>query len=469
MSTNEKIKGISSKTKKNGETVYRVDTRVNGKKVQTKWTSDLNKVQKELGKYSQLRSPIFHKNQYTKNDKDIKLAELLEMFYAHQNQTLSKNYAINCRYLLDSFFKTYLTYSLSEISKIDFTGIFYKYLRNTAKIMIAVISSFVKFAKAHEYPLDINVEKLRLQTKNLAPSEQKIHFLNAKEVHKLFTYLEEEGGNLLEFKKAATIAIYGGLRLGEVLALRYNCLDLDNETIVVKSTLNFDGTYKNGTKNGKIRLVKMAPHVKKICEEFLSKSPNSKDLVFNHNHGWVSGIITKLKSKKILNPKYSFHTFRHTFASLFFSQFGTTHDCLVQLQELMGHSDLAMTLKYVHAFQNAQGNILADLSFSTASRIAESRNKADKEQHLKAIIDLQENQDLGVIQVKAPYFEGVEGAFKPLEGVWDTALKTWIFPIAYKTQVEQILKQQFGYTPKQSVKEQIETLLAQVAQLQKYA
>ena len=63
-------KGITKRQNKDGTTLYRVDTCINGKRVKSP-NGTLEYAIKELEKYSGLRKPKQAKNQHTKVDNDI--------------------------------------------------------------------------------------------------------------------------------------------------------------------------------------------------------------------------------------------------------------------------------------------------------------------------------------------------------------------------------------------------------------
>lgn len=167
-----------------------------------------------------------------------------------------------------------------------------------------------------------------------------------------FTYLEfEEADRFIEaaggedWSAMITVAIHTGLRVGELLALRWTDIDLVVGRLVVRQRLwrgNL-GPPKSG-KNREIPLSNTAratlqstrhlrgPYV--FCNEDGSLLTYSKA-----NHG-IAGVSRRAG----LGKPITWHDLRHTFASHLVMK-GVP---LRIVQELLGHATLEMTLRYSH-------------------------------------------------------------------------------------------------------------------------
>ncbi len=143
------------------------------------------------------------------------------------------------------------------------------------------------------------------------------------------------------------LSIYTGMRFGEIASLTWHDINFESETISILDP-----------KSRKNRKAFFTSHVRTMLEErkeLIIKSGNTPNgLVFPSRTGAVMSsvshaycrLVTKLFNQGISDSrqKVCFHTLRHTFAS-WHMQSGT--DLLV-LKELMGHEDIAMTLRYSH-------------------------------------------------------------------------------------------------------------------------
>lgn len=177
-----------------------------------------------------------------------------------------------------------------------------------------------------------------------------------QEDNKKERWLEREEAALLmqelakrstEVHDMALLALYAGLRFGEIAKLTWGNVDL------------FKGEMKlRQTKNGKDRTAYMAPDIKQMLAR---RGPGEADsLVFparrtdNKPHYMISHIyydtVKKMFNTGITDKRQwvNFHTLRHTFASWLIKDGADIY----QVQELLGHGDIKMTERYAHNDQN---------------------------------------------------------------------------------------------------------------------
>ena len=145
------------------------------------------------------------------------------------------------------------------------------------------------------------------------------------------------------------VAAATGLRLGELLALRWRYVSFERETITVAFALS--GGRIESPKWGKTRTVPLIPQAAAAFEQ-LSKRGRfvaPEDLVFCGPLGQAlddSAIRRRLRSTQEAAGlrRRRFHDLRHTFGSIGVREFDTT-----MLKAWMGHSKLATTERYLHA------------------------------------------------------------------------------------------------------------------------
>ena len=173
---------------------------------------------------------------------------------------------------------------------------------------------------------------------------KKERYLSREEAEILMQELAERS---TEVHNMAMLALYAGLRFGEIAKLTWANVDI------------FQGTLKlRQTKNGKDRIAYMTPGIQKM---FAQRGPGEPDrLVFpargkdNKPHYMIShlyySIVKKLFNQDVADKKkwVNFHTLRHTFASWLVEN-GTD---IYKVQELLGHGDLKMTARYAHHDKN---------------------------------------------------------------------------------------------------------------------
>ncbi len=132
-----------------------------------------------------------------------------------------------------------------------------------------------------------------------------------------------------------------GMRLGEVLNVQWSDISCDAGTILVRSS---DG-YR--VKGGKMRTVPMNGTVATL----LQAKTRREGLVFKGRRGWrrAYGSYVSKKFKEAVrslgfDERLQFHSLRHTFASLLVQR-GVS---LYEVQNLLGHSTVAVTQIYAH-------------------------------------------------------------------------------------------------------------------------
>jgi len=156
----------------------------------------------------------------------------------------------------------------------------------------------------------------------------RLRYLRPEEVKKL---LDACKGYL---RSIVITALNTGMRKGEILALKWKDVDLENRKITVRNA-----------KNNETRVI---PVNKTLYQELesLSQKPNGEYVFTNgggHPFGDIKkGFISALKRAEIKD--FHFHDLRHTFGSHLVMQ-GID---LKTVQQVMGHKQIKMTMRYSH-------------------------------------------------------------------------------------------------------------------------
>jgi len=182
----------------------------------------------------------------------------------------------------------------------------------------------------------------------------------------LFRYLSrEESAALLDSCKQADnpqlypfvfTALNSGMRLGEITSLEWKDLDFKRRMIRV------DNKEDHHTKNYQPRTIPMSEPL----VEVLRKIPRRLDspYVFQRKGGekfqkMRTGFENAVKRAGI--PRVKFHDLRHTFASHLVM--GGVD--IRTVQELLGHKDIRMTMRYAHLGPDHMRNALTVLDYSS--------------------------------------------------------------------------------------------------------
>lgn len=171
-------------------------------------------------------------------------------------------------------------------------------------------------------------------------------------------------------------AIYTGMREGELLALKWNNVNLDEGYIFVDESLkkvtvfNPDKTkaVKNITKDPKTKNSRRYIFIPEILINKLKTHSRSSDYVFTNdntalnsknednsvNHKSLYSQWTKvLRNNNI--PYKKFHALRHTYASTLLANGAD----IKSVQDLMGHYDISVTQLYLHSLPETKKNIVS--------------------------------------------------------------------------------------------------------------
>jgi len=155
------------------------------------------------------------------------------------------------------------------------------------------------------------------------------------------------------YKNIFLIQMYMGLRIGEVLALSKENIDLKNKLLYVKRTLTNDKEFaiilgnKTKTYSGN-RTLPIPDFLVPILEEQLQyTNENLHNLIFTNNDAYIRTSAINKELKRIfkedlkVNPiNISSHCLRHTYGTRCIEAGMTA----VVLQRLMGHKDVTVTL-----------------------------------------------------------------------------------------------------------------------------
>jgi integrase len=175
------------------------------------------------------------------------------------------------------------------------------------------------------------------------------------------------------------VAVHTGLRQGELLGLKWTDVDLTGRRLSVRRSLKVTdhgldfGPPKNKASRRSVPLSETAvaalkSHRARQNEERLRLGDlwQDHDLVFpnrlgkplDHNNLYYREYKTLLQRAGLENHGFTFHSLRHTFASVLCSRDVN----LKKIQTLMGHSSITQTMDtYSHLMQDIGGDAIGGL------------------------------------------------------------------------------------------------------------
>ncbi|HEX7358191.1 MAG TPA: tyrosine-type recombinase/integrase, partial [Ignavibacteriaceae bacterium] len=151
-------------------------------------------------------------------------------------------------------------------------------------------------------------------------------------------------------------AFYTGMRLNEILNMKWNWIDFTQDIITVKNSDGFK------TKSKRERIIPIHPKVKSILLTYfpLGNQPKN-DLIFYRkknvklNSEFISKQFKVAVRAAELNDYIHFHNLRHSFASNLVQR-GVN---LYVVKELLGHENIKTTQVYSHLTQSSLSNAVS--------------------------------------------------------------------------------------------------------------
>ncbi|AJI57379.1 phage integrase family protein [Francisella philomiragia] len=195
------------------------------------------------------------------------------------------------------------------------------------RILVALkgsISRAVEFGYLKENPLS--------KLKQLKESSQNIRYLTNNETEVFFETLEKQPKIL---RDVVIVAYYSGMRLGEILSLKWSNIDYHTQQIILDA---------EDTKTNKGRSI---PLHKEIVTVISNIKNNSRYIFVSEITGEKLNTVRSYWDRFIKESgidKFRFHDLRHNFCSMLVMK-GVP---IYTVAQLAGHSDVKTTQRYAH-------------------------------------------------------------------------------------------------------------------------
>ena len=275
--------------------------------------------------------------------KDIVLQYLENIKYSIKQKTYLFYLQMNDIYIV-GFNKEISLSNLNEF----LVSIKEKYSYSTTKLIKSLVNRSLNFAFENGLTKEKIVITLHLKNQQI----RKVQALEKQEQARLEKYILE---NEKKYHYGILLSLYTGLRLGEVLALKWQNIDIKNKLIYIDKsvgsisqnhkTLTIESSPKTQSSIREIPISKKMLDLMKVLRQHCSTdyvivSHNGKQIKPRAYQKSFDNLLKKLHIKH-----YGFHSLRHTFATRLLEN-GVD---VKTISELMGHSSPTITLnRYVH-------------------------------------------------------------------------------------------------------------------------
>ena len=351
---------------KNGTNYYRIHRKINGRYEDFYGSTKTEAEEKFYNRKQEAEIGI-------EQNKNISISDLLYkwLFQIKINEIKPASF--------QSYEGTYRNYiKNSDISNIELRNIksiqiqeYYNKLGKTKtfsqiKKLNKLLKQFFSYAEKEGYIIKNPCNNVTIPNKDKQVKTETIEYFNEKEIQEL-----KKAFKGTKFENLVLVALGTGLRQGELLALKWENVNLKQKYLEVKESVKkvyvFDS---NGNKN--LETVYQTPKTKNSIRKVdlptkivsvLSNMNQKTTFVFEDSNGEPYSAKTLFGNwKKILNDNNitykKFHALRHTYATMLLTK-GVD---LKTVQDLMGHSDITITQIYLHVLPKTKKDAVNKLN-----------------------------------------------------------------------------------------------------------
>lgn len=354
---------ITEVKKKNGTTVYRANVylgvdQVTGKKAKTSVTGRTRKEAKQKAKHAQ-DDFISNGCTVTKVVPVKNYKELADLWLdSYQLTVKPQTFLDTKRMLYNHLIPVFGTLKLTKLS-VSYIQSFINDL-STQLVHYAVVHSINR--RVLQYGVSLQLLPFNPARDIILPKQPKrentaIKFIASDNLKDLLVHMEK-----LAFRKYSyyldyvlySVLLATGCRFGEVVALEWFDIDLENGTISINKNysrlLKLIGTPKSKAGVRTISIDKKTVNMLRLYKNrqrqlYLQSGARASSVVFATPTREYQNLATRQEAldrrcAEISIPRFTFHAFRHTHASLLLNA-GISYK---ELQYRLGHATLAMTM-----------------------------------------------------------------------------------------------------------------------------
>ena len=264
--------------------------------------------------------------------------------------------------------------NISSINTLDYNlwyeemakkGLKAKYLNKINSLLKNIFQYAIQ-----NYNMEYNPVVKTFKESNSAIKTDKIRYITKEEFDKFISYADDPMYKLLfEF------LFYTGARIGEVICLTWNDIDLQNKYVSITKTLyKVHNNTPTSNKTAKNRQIYLPDFLVTNLTSFKAIKETYKDF---SNNWYVFGDVKTISTTQLARKKHQYftdanireitiHEFRHSHCSMVINELlkegKTSTSILLMLSQRLGHSLQVMERTYMHLFPNTQNDIVKMLN-----------------------------------------------------------------------------------------------------------
>lgn len=283
----------------------------------------------------------------------MELIELITIYLEQQKHSIKQRTYLFYQKIAEIYIKN-VSITIEKLSNEFLNNLILQRKEKLSYSSIKIIKSLINRSLQYAYEKNIIKEKLCIGIKLKQQGVKKVDSLTKLEQQKLEKHII---ANKKIYCYGILISLYTGLRIGELLSLKWQDIDFEDKIIKVQSSscqvlknhklIDIEDLPKTQSSvrqlpvtNFLIKLLKeLKSYQNNLCEYVLSNTNNKKISVRTYQQSF-NRLLQRLKIKH-----YGFHSLRHTFATRLLEN----KVDIKTISELMGHSSPTITLnRYVH-------------------------------------------------------------------------------------------------------------------------
>ena len=275
--------------------------------------------------------------------------------------------------ILKRYFKNI---SLSDITRTTYQSFLSEYGRNHAKETVSKINVHIKACVKNAVYDKLIERDFTTQTSIVfnKDNSRKIEYLNIKQIKLLVNYINDHLNYHFTSNYMILLAIYTGMRLGEIQGLQWQDINFNFKTIAIRRAWNeLEGNFKDTKNESSKRIIHVNTDLlqclAKLKDQIQPVTDQAQVFINQYHTVPTSNAVNKalrklLKQLNINKQGFHFHSLRHTHvAYLLANQID-----LYAISKRLGHSDIGTTSR-IYAY------LIDEYKIQTDSQIDKALNK----------------------------------------------------------------------------------------------